>query len=98
MYLFYKQRKERVWSIEKRYKQHWVVNWHYFYDTKYSQTCIKWSPFRTKTNLPYKTGELLRDVKFISNFLWQDKKLWSLDTDDCLIEVTACTGVTVKIN
>jgi hypothetical protein len=29
------------------------------------------------------------------NFLWQEKKRWSLNTDDNLIEVIAWTGLTV---
>jgi hypothetical protein len=28
------------------------------------------------------------------NFLWQDKKRWPFNTCDCLIEVTACAGMT----
>jgi len=44
---------------------------------------------------PYKTGDLLKKVQFIWNFLWQDKKGQALNTGDCLIEVTTWTGFTV---
>jgi len=39
-----------------------------------SNTCIMKSPFGTKKKWPYKTGDLLKEVKFIRHFLWQDKK------------------------
>ena len=51
---------------------------------KYSQTCIKRSPFTFGTKWPYKTGDLLKEVQFIWNFLWQDKKNVTF-----LIQVTA---------
>ena len=36
-----------------------------------------------------KTGDFLKEVQFKCNFLWQDKK----NTGDCLIEVTAESGL-----
>jgi hypothetical protein len=32
------------------------------------------------------------------NFLWQDKKMWPFDTDDCLIEVTTWAGLTALVS
>jgi hypothetical protein len=43
----------------------------------------------------YKTGNLLKEIQFIWNVTWQGKKRWPLNTDDCLIEVTACAGLTI---
>jgi hypothetical protein len=37
------------------------------------------------------------EVQFIWNVLWKNKKRWPLNTGDCLIEVTACAGLTVSI-
>jgi hypothetical protein len=48
-----------------------------------------------KEKWPYKIDDLLKEVQFIWNFLWQDKKnmtfkyRWLLYRGDCLIEVTA---------
>ena len=42
---------------------------------------------RTKKNWPYKTGDLLKEVQLIWNFLWQDKKKWPYKTGDLLKEV-----------
>ena len=41
-----------------------------------------------KEKWPDKTGGLLKQVKFIWNFLQQDKKIWLFNTVDCLIEMT----------
>ena len=30
-------------------------------------------------------------------FLWQDKKIWPINRDDCLTEVTAWAGLTVYV-
>jgi hypothetical protein len=38
---------------------------------------------------------LLKEVQFIWNILWQDKKRWPFNTGDCLIEVTAGACLTV---
>jgi hypothetical protein len=35
---------------------------------------ITLTPFGTKKQCPYKTGDLLKEIKFIWSFLWQDKK------------------------
>ena len=50
-----------------------------------------------KEKWPYKTCDLLKEVKFIWNFLWEDRKRWPVNTGDCLIEVTARTCLTVHI-
>ena len=45
------------------------------YQYKYGQTCIKRSPLGLrKSGLIVMTGGLLKEVQFIWNFLWQDKK------------------------
>jgi hypothetical protein len=63
------------------------------------------SHFRTKKKWPDKTGDLLNEVQYIWNFLWQDKKrvtfwyrwlygqvfLWQ-DKGDLLIQVTVWAG------
>jgi hypothetical protein len=54
--------------------------------------------FGTKKKWLYKTGDLLKEVKFTWNFLWQDKKMWPFNTSDCLIEVTSLTGLTLFIS
>jgi hypothetical protein len=41
-----------------------------------------------------KTGDLLKKVQLIWNYLRQDKKRWPFNTVDCLIEVTAWAGLT----
>ena len=43
-----------------------------------------------KEKWPYKTGDLLKEVQFIWNFLWQEK-------GDLLIQMTAWTGLTVAL-
>jgi hypothetical protein len=40
----------------------------------YSQTSIKRPPFGQWKKLPYKTDDFLKEIQFIWNFLWQDKK------------------------
>ena len=62
---------------------------------KYSQTCMKRSPFG-----PRKHG-LLRQMtskkRFNSNgiFYERTRKRWHFNTDDCSVKVTAWTGLTV---
>jgi hypothetical protein len=41
------------------------------------------------------TGDLLKEVQFIWNFLWYDNKRWPFNTGDFLIEVTTWAGSTV---
>jgi hypothetical protein len=50
-----------------------------------------------KERWSFKTGDLLKEVQFIWNFLWQDKKKVTLNTDDCLIEVNAWADLTLHI-
>jgi hypothetical protein len=40
----------------------------------------------------------LKVFQFIWNFLWQDKKMWPLNTGDCLIEMTPWAGFTVILD
>ena len=40
----------------------------------YSQTSIKRQPLGQWKKLPYKTDDFLKEIQFIWNFLWQDKK------------------------
>ena len=60
----------------------------------YSQTCNKISPLGKRNKWPYKVGDLLKEVQFIWNILWQYNKLWPLNTGDCLIKVTSWAGLT----
>jgi len=46
----------------------------YFAWFSYSQTCFKRSPLGQRKKWPYKTGDLLKEVQFILNLLWKDKK------------------------
>jgi hypothetical protein len=39
------------------------------YKHMYSQICIKRSPMVERKKRPYKTGDLLREVQFLRNFL-----------------------------
>jgi hypothetical protein len=65
-----------------------VISW-------YTIKPVFWGHPWDEEKLPYKTDDLLKEVKFIWNFLWQDKKSWPFNTGDCLIEVTAWAGLTV---
>ena len=51
----------------------------------------------TMKKWPYKTGHILKKIKFIWNFLWQDniKKVTFFKTGNCLIEVSTWAGLTV---
>ena len=51
------------------------------YSDNYSLTCIKRSHIGIKKKWAYQTGDLLEEVQFIWNFLWQDKK-WPFNTGD----------------
>ena len=50
-----------------------------------------------KERWSFKTDDILKEVQFIWNFLWQDKKKVTLNTDDCLIEVNAWADLTLHI-
>jgi hypothetical protein len=50
-----------------------------------------------KEKVVYKTGNLLKEIQFMWNFLWQDKKRWPLNAGDCLIEVTLWASLTVIV-
>ena len=52
-------------------------------------------PFGTKEKWPYRIGDPLKEVQFIWNFLWQDKKRWPLNTGDFVLEVTVWEDLTV---
>jgi len=64
---------------------------------KYSQTCIK------RSHLGQRESGLIRQVTSLKRFnsyeIFYDRtrKGWIFDTGDCLIEVTAWTGLTVYI-
>jgi hypothetical protein len=60
---------------------------------KYIETCIKRSDFGTKQMWHYKTGDFLKEVQFIWNFLWQFNKMWPFKTGDCLKVVTTWVGL-----
>ena len=49
---------------------------------------------RNKEKWPYKRDDLLNEVQFKWNCLWQDRKMWPVSACDCLIEVIAWTGLT----
>ena len=51
--------------------------------------------FGKKKKWPYKTGDLLKEVQFIWNFLSQDKKGWPLNAGYCFTEMTTWVGLTV---
>jgi len=40
----------------------------------HSQTCIKRSPLGSRKKMVHKTCDLLKEVQFIWNILWEDKK------------------------
>jgi len=44
------------------------------FNTEYGQTCIKMSPLGQGKSGSFKSGDLLKEVQFIWNFLWQDKE------------------------
>ena len=54
------------------------------FNTKHGQTCIK------RSSLGHRKSDLLKEVQFIWNFLWQDKKRvtlkyrWLLNRSDCM--------------
>jgi len=49
---------------------YWVIKIYlYIQSNLYSEVT-----FWTKKKWPYKTGDLLKEVQFIWNFLWQDKR------------------------
>ena len=50
---------------------------------------------RNKEKWPYKRDDLLNEVQFKWNCLWQDRKMWPVSACDCSIEVIAWTGLTV---
>ena len=41
------------------------------------------------------TGDLLKEVHSYETFYERIRKMWSFNAGDCLIEVTACAGLTV---
>jgi hypothetical protein len=48
-----------------------------------------------KEKLSSKTGDVLREVQFIWVFYDRSRRIWRFNTGDCLIEMTAWTGLTV---
>ena len=56
----------------------------------YSHTCIKrsWPLVQRHSGLIRQVTSFKKQVQFIWNVLWQDKKRWPFNTGDCLIEVT----------
>ena len=48
-----------------------------------------------KEKWPYKTGDLLKEVKFIWNFYGRTRKRWLFNTGDCWIEMATWTVLTV---
>jgi hypothetical protein len=65
-------------------KIYWKWNEIKAYIYNYGPTCIKRSHLGQRKKWPYKTGDLLKEVQFIWNFLRQDKKKWPLNTGDCM--------------
>ena len=52
----------------------------------YNQTCIEMSPF--------KTGDLLKEVRCIYIFYGRTRRRWPFNAGDCLTEVTIWAGLT----
>ena len=50
---------------------------------------------KKKKKCPFKTVDFLKEVQFIWNVVWQDKKGWPFNTGDYFIEVITCADLTI---
>jgi len=56
--------------------------------------------FKTRTEWPYKTGGLLKEVQFIWNFLRRTRKRWLLNRGDCMVrfDCNSFRGTIIQCN